>query len=86
MVNFKVVDNGFPINYSFDESKKVEDFIKDFLSFRGKFVTTDITVYTFKVGAVVINRKKNLSKELKNFITEGQTIKLTNLKSMAYSK
>lgn len=84
-LNFRVEDAGVTNNQSFDEDTLVKDFISSFLSKNQSYNTTDPNIYTFKVGAKVLNTPRYMNTKLKDIIKNGGLVKLFRKQGIHYS-
>lgn len=84
IINFKVNDNGKIMNVSYDNGITCEQFMRDFTKKLG-YESIDPDVYTFKVGAKLLNMPLYKSKQLKDLITDEQIVNFRRKKNMNYS-
>lgn len=85
MLNFRVEDQGVPINVSYNENTTAEDFMKDYLTKHTNYVSLDKKIYTFMANAKCWNSEKFLKKPLKDLIRKNGIVKLTRKQTIHYS-
>ena len=85
VLEFRVEDQGVPINVSYDENMTAEDFMLDFLKKHTNYVTLDKKIYTFTANAKCWNSKRFLKKPLKELVRSNGIVKLTRKQTIHYS-
>ena len=84
-IDFYVVDQGKIKLVSYDENTTVENFIKDYLNKKNKYVTLDTNVYTFKINGKVLNSEKFRHYQLKRLIRPKGKVMLESKHDVLYS-
>ena len=86
VLSFRVDDSGNTTNVNYDENMLVKDFISAFLSSNNIYNTANASIYTFKVGAKVLNTPRYMDTKLTDIIKSGGLVKIFRKQGIHYSK
>lgn len=86
VISFRVDDSGTTTNVSYDENMLVKDFISAFLNSNKIYNTANPNIYTFKVGAKVLNTPRYMNIKLTDIIKSGGLVKMFRKEGIHYSK
>ena len=68
ILSFRVDDSGDTTNVSYDENMLVKEFISEFLRSKKIYDTSNADIYTFKVGAKVLNTPRYMNSKITDII------------------
>ena len=85
VISFRVDDSGDTKNVSYDGDMLVKDFISAFLKSENAYNTANPNIYTFKVGAKVLNTERYLNVKITDIIKSGGLVKMFRKEGIHYS-
>jgi hypothetical protein len=85
ILHFNVQDTGVTKQVKYDDSCSAENFMKDYLKNNTNYVSIDVSKYTFKIGAKLLNSDKYKNEILKNLVREGGLVKVFRKEGVHYS-
>ena len=84
-INFRVDDSGDTKNVSYDENMLVKDFISKFLSDYNIYNTANTNIYTFKVGAKLLNTDRYMNCKISELIKNLAHLSFTLIKNKIFT-
>jgi hypothetical protein len=85
-IAFDIIDDGKPKPVKYDGNMTIENFIKDYLKNNANYQSLDSKVFSFMLGAKLLNADRFLSKKVKELIQNGSSVTLVRKYEYNYSK
>lgn len=84
-ITFDIVDDGKPKTVDYDGDITIKDFINNYLKSNANYQTLDTSVFSFMLGAKILNSKRFLDLKLKEVIQNGSSVTLVRKYEYNYS-
>ena len=85
VISFKVDDTGKIINVKYEGEWTIEQLMRHFTKNNTSYESIDQNIYTFKVGAKILNMDKFKTRKVKDIIQDQTLVKFVRKQNMSYS-